>query len=160
MNHFKANIEIIGINPFVFVPEKILKNIFKDSGKDKGHIPIQGMINGDPYKQTLVKYSGAWRLYINTAMLKNSPDRIGEKVALTIEFDSAPRIFAPHPKLIEAFSKNKKAKKIFDNLSPSRQKEIVRYISMLKAEETVIKNIARAIDHLNGKGRFVGRDAE
>ena len=103
MNKFKADIEIIGINPFVFVPEKILKRIFKQAGKDKGAIPINGLINEKPYKQTLVKYLGAWRLYINTSMLKNSPKRIGETIEVTIEFDTSDRTIKPHPKLIAAF---------------------------------------------------------
>ena len=158
MNKFKADIEIIGINPFVFVPDRILKNIFKQADKDKGPIPIRGTINGQPFKQTLVKYRGDWRLYINTTMLKNSPKRIGETVAIEVEFDPVSRNIKPHPKLILAFKQNKEAKKIFDNFPPSRQNEIIRYISSLKTEESVIRNIKRAIDHLVGKDRFVGRD--
>ena len=158
MNKFKADIEIIGVNPFVSVPGRILKNVFKQADKDKGPIPIRGTINGNPYKQTLVKYRGAWRLYVNTTMLKNSPKRIGETVAIEVEFDPISRMIEPHPKLVTAFKENKEAKKIFDSLPTSRQKEIVRYISFLKTEESVIKNIKRAIDYLMGKNRFVGRD--
>lgn len=155
---FKAAIEIIGVNPFVFVPDKILKEIFRQSGKNKGYIPIQGLINGKPYKQTLVKYLGNWRLYINTTMLKKSPQRIGEIIEITIAFDPADRKIMPHPKLINALKENNEAKKIFDNLSPSRQKEIIRYISFLKTEESVDKNVKRAINFLKGKERFVGRE--
>ena len=158
MNKFQADIEVIGVNPFVFVPGRILKNIFKQADKDKGPIPIRGTINGQPFKQTLVKYRGDWRLYINTTMLKNSPKRIGESVAIEVEFDPINRDIKPHPRLLLAFKENRKAKKIFDSLPPSRQKEIVRYISSLKTEESVIRNIKRAIDHLVGKDRFVGRD--
>jgi hypothetical protein len=158
MNKFRADIEIIGVNPFVFVPDRVLKNIFKQGGKDKGPIPIRGTINGDPFKQTLVKYRGAWRLYINTTMLKNSPKRIGETVVIEVEFDPISRKIEPHPKLVFAFKENKEAKKIFDSLPPSRQNEIVRYISFLKTEESVIRNVKKAIDHLVGKDRFVGRD--
>jgi hypothetical protein len=159
MNKFKAGIEIIGINPFVFVPERILKNIFKQANKDKGPIPIRGTINGNPYKQTLVKYLGAWRLYINNTMLKNSPKRIGETVVIEVEFDPISREIKAHPKLIVAFKENKEAKKIFDTLPTSRQNEIVRYISFLKTKESVDRNIKRVIGHLVGKDRFVGRDS-
>jgi bacteriocin resistance YdeI/OmpD-like protein/uncharacterized protein DUF1905 len=158
MRKFQAIIQIIGINPFVFVPQRILKNLFKQADKDKGPIPIRGTINDQPFKQTLVKYRGHWRLYINTTMLKNSPKRIGETVAVEVEFDPISRSIKPHPKLVLAFRKNKEAKKSFDNLPPSRQNEIVRYISFLKTEESVTRNIKRAIDHLVGKDRFVGRD--
>lgn len=158
MHTFTADIEIIGINPFVFVPEIILTDIFKQAGKDKGAIPIRGTINNLPYKQTLVKYSGAWRLYINTLMLKNSPNRIGESIQLTIEFDPSDRTIHPHPKLVKALHENKQAKKIFDNLRPSLQHEIVRYIANLKTEGSIDRNVNNAINFLMGKGRFVGRD--
>jgi hypothetical protein len=84
---FKAKIEKIGINPFVFVPASILQKIFLDAQKDKGSIPIKGTLNNKAYRQTLVKYKGAWRLYINTMMLENSPKRIGEVIEMTVGFD-------------------------------------------------------------------------
>ena len=158
MDTFKADIEIIGINPFVFVPEKILADIFKRAGKDKGTIPIRGTVNGSTYKQTLVKYSGQWRLYINMTMLKNSPRRIGETIELTIEFDSSDRTITPHPKFVTALNNNKTAKTIFENLRPSLQLEIVRYIDNLKTEESIDRNVIKAIGFLLGNTRFVGRD--
>jgi hypothetical protein len=158
MHKFKADIEIIGINPFVSVPGKILADLFKQAGKDKGKIPICGTVNNLPYKQTLVKYSGHWRLYINTTMLKNSPKRIGETIELTIKFDPSDRTIKPHPKFVDALNNNPKAKAKFNNLPASRQHEIVRYISFLKTKESIDKNILKAINFLLGKGRFVGRD--
>jgi len=158
MNKFSASIEIIGINPFVFVPDSILEDLFKEAGKNKGTIPIRGVINDKPYRQTLVKYSGAWRLYINTTMLKNSPKRIGEIIELTIEYDSSDRSISAHPKLTEALKGNKEALQVFENLRPSLQFEIVRYIAHLKTEESIDKNVSRAINFLLGKERFVGRD--
>ena len=155
---FTAKLEIIGANPFVFVPEKILNSIFKQANKDKGAIPIKGTINEQPFKQTLLKYSGAWRLYINTIMLKDSPKRIGEKIKVFVEYDPEERITTMHSKLETALKKNQKAKKVFDQLSPSRRKEIMRYINNLKNEKSVDNNVKRAIRFLSGNGRFVGRD--
>jgi uncharacterized protein YdeI (YjbR/CyaY-like superfamily) len=139
------------------VTEKILAAIFKQAGKDKGHIRVKGTINENNYTQTLVKYSGLWRLYINTTMLKNSPKRIGEQVKLSIEFDSEEPKQASHPDFEKALKKNKKAAAVFNSLSPSRQHEIIRYIAGLKTEESVKRNILKAIDFLLGKGNFVGR---
>jgi uncharacterized protein YdeI (YjbR/CyaY-like superfamily) len=155
---FNAVIEIIGINPFVCIPENILGEIFKQAGKNKGPIPIMVKINNNSFKQTLVKFKGLWRLYINTTMIKNSADKIGENIILTVAFDPNERTIKPHPKLLEALEKNNEAKKIFDRLSPSKRHEIVRYISFLKSEESIDRNIKKAIDFLLGKGRFVGRD--
>lgn len=155
---FSATLALIGINPFVFVPDDILLKIFKDAQKDKGHIPVCGSINGKKYLQTLVKYSGAWRLYVNTIMLRDSPKRIGEQVDLIIQFDPKDRTIRPHPKLTDALNDDAQAKKVFDNLPPSLQKEIVRYISFLKSEESILRNIDKAIGFLKGQNRFVGRD--
>lgn len=158
MYQFSAKIEMIGVNPFVFVPENILQHIFMQAGKNKGFIPITGTINQQMYKQTLVKYSGHWRLYINTSMLKNSPKRIGEEIMVTIGFDAESRAIETPPKLVQALNENTEAKTVFDNLPASRRLEIVRYLSRLKTEETLNKNINRAIQFLLGKERFIGRD--
>lgn len=158
MHKFKTEIYIIGINPFVFVPDKILNDIFKQAGTDKGPIPVRGAVNDTGFQQTLVKYQGNWRLYINTTMLKNSPRRIGETVEITIEHDPTDRSIEPHPKLAKALAQNTKAKAAFDSLSPSGQKEIVRYISRLKTEPSIDKNVQKAIAFLLGKGRSVGRE--
>jgi hypothetical protein len=158
MSKFSAVIEIIGINPFVAVPDKILKGIFRQAGRDKGPVPIRGTINGKAYQQTLVKYRSSWRLYINNIMLQHSPKRIGETIEVTIEFDPSDRTITPHPKLVKALSKELTAKKVFDELPPSAQKEIAKYIASLKTEESIDRNVRRAIDFLLGKGRFIGRN--
>ncbi|MDO6761696.1 YdeI/OmpD-associated family protein [Tamlana sp. 2_MG-2023] len=154
---FTAIIEMIGINPYVQIPETILKEIFVQAGKTKGHIPIKGTVNKQLYTQTLLKYSGLWRLYINTTMLKNSPKRIGEEINITIEFDPSDRTIAPHPKFLEALKNNLEAKSKFDNLSPSAKKEMVRYITSLKTEESRDRIIERAITYLLGKSTFIGK---
>lgn len=148
---FKASIHIIGINPFVFVPSKILKAIFKQAGKDKGHIPIKGAINGKPYKQTLVRYRGEWRLYINTTMLKNSPKRIGELVEINVVFDGESREIEMPVEFAIALKANKEAASVFDQLSAYRKKEMVRYLANLKTKESLERNIVKAISFLMGK---------
>lgn len=158
MKQFEATLEIIGINPFVYVPEEILHYIFELAGKDKGQLPIYGMVNGSPYKQTLVRYDGAWRLYVNTSMLKNSPKRIGERIKMTIDYDTSDRSIIAHPKWTAALANNEQARNAFEDLSPSLQKEIIRYFTFLKTQESIDRNIERAINFLLGKGRFVGRD--
>lgn len=158
MEKFEAKLEIIGINPFVFVPEQILAGIFEEAGRNKGPLPVYGSVNGAPYVQTLVKYSGHWRLYINTTMLPGSPRKIGEIIEVTIQFDPVDRTIPPHAELVRALNENREAKKAFDDLSPSLQKEIIRYIFFLKSEESIKNNVNRAIGFLLGKNRFVGRD--
>lgn len=157
-NSFSSVLEIIGINPFVFVPDAILQHIFQAAGKTKGPVPVRGTVNGIPYRQTLVKYAGDWRLYINLSMLPNSPKRIGEIIEVTVEFDPDPRRIEPHPKFLAALDENPEARAAFDALPPYRKLEIIRHFTFLKTEATLERNVAKAIDFLTGKGRFVGRD--
>ena len=158
MDKFNAKLEIIVGNPFVYLPSKILKNLFHQANKNRGTIPVRGKINGKSYQQTLLRYSGEWRLYINMKMLKNSPKRIGEIIDVEIEFDPSDRTIYPPPNFIKALAENKEANAVFEKLSPSKQKEIVRYLSNLKTATSLERNVKRAINFLLGKERFVGRD--
>ena len=158
MHKFTAVIDIIGVNPFVHVPDDILQEIFRQASKDKGMIPVRGTLNGVTYKQTLVKYSGDWRLYINSNMLRNSPRRIGENVDVEVEYDPESREIRMPESFRKALMANQEADAVFKSLSPSRKREIIRYLANLKSEESLKRNIKRALGFLLGKERFVGRD--
>jgi hypothetical protein len=155
---FAATLDIIDGNPFVLVPPSILDALFERAGRRTGPIPIEGRLNGRPYRQTLVRFRGHWRLYVNLMMLDDSPRRIGEVVGVTVAFDPSDRRIEPHPKLVAMLDATAAARAVFDGLAPSRQKEIVRYIDGLKTEASVDRNVERARDFLLGRGRFVGRD--
>jgi hypothetical protein len=123
-NLFTAKLEIIGINPFVFLPEEILNEIFENSGRNKSPIPVKGTVNGKEFKQNLMKYLGEWRLYINMIMLKDSPKRIGETIEVCMEYDDSDRTLSIHPQLEKAIQKSPVALKNFENLIPSRKQSL------------------------------------
>ena len=156
--YFEATIQIIGINPYVSVPEHILQNLFEQAGRNKSPIPIQGTVNGQPYTQSLVKYKGEWRLYINTLMIKNSPKHIGKQIQLSVSFNSDPPKFISPEVFSNALEDNPQAKAVFHKMPPYLQKEINRYLSNLKSQASLELNIDRAIKFLLGKGKFIGRE--
>ena len=158
MQSFSAKILIIGVNPYVLLPAKVLKETFKQAGKDKGAIPVRGTLNGKKFIQNLVKYSGKWRLYLNTPMRKAAGIDVGDMANVQIEFDPTPRLLTTHPQLAKALGLNKNAKMAFEKLPPSYQKEIIRYINNLKTKESVERNVKKAIQHLLVKERFIGRN--
>ncbi len=155
---FTAEVHIIGVNPYVFLPEATLKKLFTQAGKEKGSIPVRGTLDGYPFTQTLVKYSGHWRLYLNGPMRKAAGKDVGDPVRVRIAFDPTDRSISMHPALDIALKEHPEAAAVFVGLSPSRKKEIVRYISRLKSAEALERNVARAIGFLLKKERFVGRD--
>ncbi|MCE7057317.1 YdeI/OmpD-associated family protein [Algoriphagus sp. AGSA1] len=148
---FEARLDIIGINPFVFVPDEILQDIFMQAGRDKSPIPVCSSINGRPYLQTLMKYQGHWRLYVNLVMLENSPKRIGETIEVSIRFDPEKREVPMHPKLKRALDENPAAKLAFDQLIPSKRMEILKYMSYLKTNASIERNVVKVIANLSEK---------
>ena len=156
-NQFTAKLEVIGINPFVFLPDEILNEIFETSGKNKSPIPVKGTVNGKEFKQNLMKYLGEWRLYINLTMLKDSPKRIGEKLKIFVEFDSSDRTISIHPNLEKAIKENPVALQNFENLIPSRKSELIRYINNLKTEASIQRNIEKIVRHLIEETDFFGK---
>ncbi|HEY4876142.1 MAG TPA: YdeI/OmpD-associated family protein [Puia sp.] len=158
MNSFSAKIFKIGINPYVLIPATILKEIFKQAEKNKGPIPVCGTINEKKFTQTLIKYSGKWRLYLNTPMRKSAGIDVGDIANIEISFDPGDRTTPMHPKLKSALEKNKKALAEFNNQIPSRKKEILKYINSLKTEESLERNIKRAIGFLTANEKFIGRN--
>ena len=151
MERFTAKILKIGINPYVGLPEDVLNTLFKQADKNKGPIPVRGTLDGKRFKQTLVKYQGAWRLYLNTPMRQDAGIDVGDDAKVEIEFDPEPRIVPIHPKFARALSKNKEAKASFEQLAPSRQREILRYLNSMKTDESLVRNIEKVIQHLLGQ---------
>lgn len=98
MKSFSARILKIGINPYVGVPEGVLGALFRQADKTKGPIQVRGTINGKRFQQTLVKYQGAWRLYINGEMRQAAEIDVGDEAHIKIEYDPLPRIELIPPK--------------------------------------------------------------
>jgi hypothetical protein len=154
---FNSVIHKIGINPYVAVPDSIMEELFADAGKNTGAIPVKGLLNGKKFIHNLVKYSGLWRLYLNTPMRRSAGIDTGDIALVTLSIDKKKRTTPMPDDLKDALAKNKKAADAFHHLPPSFQKEIMRYINGLKSEESRERNVRKAIAHLLGKEKFIGR---
>lgn len=155
---FQATIELIGVNPFVLLPDLVLEGIFAQAGRRKGAIPVQLTIDGHAFPQTLVKFSGQWRLYLNGPMRQAAGKQAGSTATFTVHFDPQPRELPLPAKLSQALAGNADAQAVFVRLPASRRLEIVRYISRLKSEASIDRNVEKAMRFLLGKERFIGRD--
>lgn len=155
---FTATIDKIGINPFVFVPDELVTDLIRQAGQHKGKIRVVLFIDGKEFRQTLVKYAGYWRLYVNGPMLKSTGKQVGDSATFALFYDDQPTILPMHPLLSQALEQQQDALRVFDSLTPSLRLEIARYISSLRTETSIHRNVARAIQFLLGKERFIGRD--
>jgi uncharacterized protein YdeI (YjbR/CyaY-like superfamily) len=67
-----------------------------------------------------------------------------------IEYDPEPRSEPMNPVLAQALVRNKAAKAAFHALTPSRRKEILRYLNHLKSEAAVARTVEKVLRQLTG----------
>lgn len=153
---FKATIQKIGINPCVEVPVRITDKM----KVSKGFIYIKGKINGHEFVQTLMPAKNKpYRLYVNGPMLKGAHLVNGDTATFTIEHN--PHHEERTPKILPVFNKRLRQEKLgkrFQSLTPSRRKEILRYMSFLKTQESVGRNIEKVIRQLKEDSRKMERE--
>ena len=138
------------INPCVVVPAKLIAALKAESGKNQS-IPVRASLQGRPFQANLVRYRGAWRLYLNGTIRKAAGAEPGDRVTVTLAFDPRPRTLPVPTAFAKALAADRKAKAAFEALPPSRRKELLRYLGNLKREESLLRNIGRMLRHLTGK---------
>lgn len=149
MDNFKAKIYKTGINWAVDVPTAITEKMLPE----KGYIRIKGQINNFDFIQTLVPVKNApYRLFVNLMMMKGGKTALGEIASFSIEqnFMKVEKMY-PMPKLLAQALDEHQVTNHFNQLSPSRIKDILKYLSYVKTEETMKKNIDKVIVQLKNK---------
>lgn len=146
MHAFEAEIYKIGINWAVDVPDAISAKL----ARNRGYIPIQGTIDGFAFTQTLVPVKNApYRLFVNGLMMKGAQTAVGKTAAFRIEQGRATTVKDfPIPEALQTALHPHGLASVFAALSPSRQKEILRYFSFLKSEEAMRRNVDKLVARL------------
>lgn len=146
---FKAAIYKIGINFCVDVPAGITSQLTAV----KGYIRIKGAVNKIPFTKSLVPVKNApYRLFINTITIKDIRKMVGQIAEFVIEQDTSdPEQEYPMPAaLLQQLQQNGLLAN-FEALSPSRRKEVLRYLANIKTAQTLQKNIDKVISQLKDK---------
>jgi hypothetical protein len=138
---FDAVIQIRGINPFVEVSSSTAA-VLKPGWRRP--LPVMIRINGKPADLWRVNMmpmgNGNFYLYLHETVRKASGTAVGDRVK-------------------QALESNPGAEKNWNALIPSRQKEIVRYLSQLVTPDAQTRNLAKALHVLSGEeARFMARD--
>ena len=151
MPAFHARIQLLGINPWVALPARELRALLRAAGRDKGPIPVRGLLDEVPFRQTLVKYQGAWRLYLNTPVRRAAGKEVGDRAWVTVELDPTPRREPVPAELKRALAEQPALKATFAALAPSRRKEICRNLTKLKSEAARQRNLDHVLRYLAGE---------
>lgn len=159
---FTATIKKRGINPYVLVGAEIAAQLKKNWRKP---LPVLVQVNSKPEPPWRINMmpagDGNFYLYLSREVLKASNTQVCSLVEVKLQFDANYKPGPTHPMptwFSEALEQNQLAKQGWDNLTPSLQKEILRYLDRLKSIEAQTRNTQLAIHVLSGgKGRFLAR---
>ena len=132
---FTARIYKVGINPCVDAPAETYA-VFQH----RGFIPVEGSVNGESYRATLVPLGGGrYRLYLNGEIRKATGTDVGSVIKVKLNRDEASRVMRTPADFAAAFRKT----------TPSHRREILRWIINAKRPETRQSRINRAVTELS-----------
>lgn len=160
---FNGQIEIIGINPYVFVSKERAEQLQPDWRKP---MPVLVQVNGVPSPPWHINMmpvgDGSFYLYLAEVVRKASRTKVGDIVNIRVTFDpdykSGPIHNMP-PQMVDMLTKHPKVQAAWDALIPSRQKEVLRYFANLKSDTALERNLEKLLYVLSGNtGRFMARE--
>ena len=159
---FRSRIEINNINPYVLVDANRAARLKKNWRRP---MPVRIQVNGKPdtpWRINLMPVGdGTFYLYLHGLVRKAAGADVGDVVSLAIQFDDEYRGGPAHPMpswFGDELDRNPAAKQGWDDLTPSRQKEILRYFAGLRSPQAQQRNVQRALHVLaGGKARFMAR---
>ena len=110
---------------------------------------VKAMIEGVPYRGILTRMGTEYHLLI---ILKGIREQIGktfgDKVKITVEPDTEPRVVEVPKELLKELKKDKSVKAFFDKLAYTHQREYVKWIEEAKKDETRQARVVKTIEML------------
>lgn len=131
-------------------------------------MPVLVRVNGQPEEPWRINLmpvgDGDFYLYLHSEVRSASETSVGDTVVVDLWFDAEYRNGPMHPMpawFQAALRANPAAESNWQALTPSRQKEVLRYFDRLKSQAAIDRNLTRALSVLSGeRGRFMARSWE
>lgn len=114
----------------------------------RARVPVRGMINGFPYRSSIVPMGGKFMMAVNRELRAGANAKGGDQITITMERDDEPRIITPPADLARALKANPTAHAAWDKLSYTHQKEYARAVEDAKRPETRVRRIEKTIAEL------------
>lgn len=152
---FTARVYKVGINPCVDAPSET-GEVFQR----RGFIPIAGLVNGEAYRATLVpRGGGLHRLYLNGEIRKATRTDVESMIRVQLKLDKASRAIRTPSDVASVLRARPLAMTAFRKATPSRRREILRWIVSAKRPETRQSRIRRTTNPecLPGRGAALWR---
>lgn len=111
---------------------------------------VKVTLKGHTYRTTGAVMGGAVMLPLSAEHRQAANVEGGERVAVTLELDTEPRL-VPVPDDLAQALKKARLEEVFEKLAVSYRKEYVRQVEEAKAPETRARRIAKVVDALGMK---------
>jgi Bacteriocin-protection, YdeI or OmpD-Associated/Domain of unknown function (DUF1905) len=110
--------------------------------------PVVVKVCGHTYRSTVAKYGDEYFLPLNRENREAAGLAAGDRIAVEIEADVAPREVDPPPELAAALAGDQEAREVFGSLSYSHRKEFADWVAEGKRPETRQRRAAKAVELL------------
>ncbi len=112
----------------------------------KGRLPVRLLVNGAPYRGSLVQYRGVRMVGIPKAVREQAGATAGTSVDVILELDTEERVVEVPTDLANALAADEEAARGWPRLSFTHQREYVQAILDAKREDTRAKRVALALE--------------
>ena len=123
------------------IPEQVVDALGQGK-KPKVTVTLNGSFS---YPNTVAVYGGKYMIGISKERRRLAGVQPGDKIEVTLELDTAPRVMEAPPDLKVALAKDRAAKAYFDTLSYSNQRRHIDAINQAKAPETRARRIEKSV---------------
>jgi Bacteriocin-protection, YdeI or OmpD-Associated/Domain of unknown function (DUF1905) len=113
----------------------------------KVRAPVRGTIDGYPFTTTVARYGGVDYLGFRREVRKAAGVKVGDRVTIEVGLDTEKRVVTVPGDLAAALAHGR-ARKVFQGLSYTHQKEYVDWVEEAKREQTRKTRIGRTVEML------------
>ena len=114
----------------------------------KVRAPVKVTINSHTFRSTIARMGGQTFIPLRRSNREAANVEGGQRVRVTLELDTAPRVVKPPADFLKALKAKSEAWKRWSELSYSHQREHVEAIEEARKPETRARRIARAVEAL------------
>lgn len=152
---FKAKLEHSGV-PGTWSTVTLPFDVEKTFGS-KARVAVKGSVNGVPFRGSAMPWGdGSHYLVVNKTLQKGAGVAPGDMLEITVEPDTEARTVELPEELQTALKKNTAARRAFEALSYSHQREYAEHVREAKRPETRQARAAKSLVMLTEGKRLKG----
>jgi hypothetical protein len=117
-------------------------------GEGAKRFPVLASVNGYTWRTSVMRMGGEFLVGLNRDVRDQAGVNAGDRVAVKLELDIAPREVEVPEALQAALAADQVARAAFEGMAYTHRKEYARWIAEAKREETRERRLAKAVQML------------